>query len=92
MRASGAPTVASADLSDDEWPILETLLPVAIRGRQALHLQRHVDGIRHRARVGCPSRDVPERYRARQSLYRVFRGYQLKGGVVAGQRAVTGDG
>lgn len=82
------------DLSDDEWAVLEPLLPVALRGRPALHLRRQIDGIRHRTRVGCPWRDVPERYGAWQSLYRVFRGYQLKGvwSQVSEQLRVVADG
>lgn len=59
--------------------MLAPLLPVAARGRPARDLRRQIDGIRHRTRVGCPSRDVPERYGPWQSLYRVFRSCQLKG-------------
>lgn len=58
---------------------MEPLLPVAATGRPARALRRQIDGIRHRTRVGCPWRDVPERYGPWQSLYRVFRGYQLRG-------------
>jgi transposase len=38
-----------------------------------------VDGIRFRTRTGCPWRDVPERYSTWQSVYGLFRAWQLAG-------------
>ncbi|MBE1878048.1 transposase [Myceligenerans sp. TRM 65318] len=52
--------------------MVDLLLPVASCGRPARNLCRKVDGIRHRVRVGCPWRDVPQRYGPWSSLYRVF--------------------
>ncbi|MCX5315674.1 transposase [Streptomyces sp. NBC_00154] len=51
--------VGRHDLTDEAWAVVEALLPVAGCGRPARNLRRQVDGIRHRARPGCPWRDVP---------------------------------
>ncbi|MFD6372240.1 transposase, partial [Streptomyces roseolus] len=50
------------DLSDDQWAVLEPLLPVAGVGRPARSRRRLVDGIRWRVRTGAPWRDVPPEY------------------------------
>ncbi|MFE2475291.1 MULTISPECIES: transposase [Streptomyces] len=42
------------DLSDDQWAVLEPLLPVAGVGRPARSRRRLVDGIRWRVRTGAP--------------------------------------
>nr|BFF18703.1 IS5 family transposase [Promicromonospora thailandica]BFF20886.1 IS5 family transposase [Promicromonospora thailandica]BFF21323.1 IS5 family transposase [Promicromonospora thailandica] len=59
--------------------MVEPLLPVAACGRPARFLRRQIDGIRYRTRVGCPWRDVHDRYGPWSSLYRVFRRYQRDG-------------
>ena len=61
------PTIDAAvrhDLSDAQWALLQPLLPPpATRGRpRRWPLRSLVDGVRHRVRVGCPWRDVPDRY------------------------------
>ncbi|WP_454301720.1 transposase [Salana multivorans] len=56
------------DLTEEQWTLLgsllESLLPMASRrGRpRRWPLRKLVDGVRFRVRVGCPWRDVPERY------------------------------
>lgn len=67
------------DLTDAAWAVLEPLLPVAVTGRRALNRRVQINGIRWRIRVGCPWRDVPERFGPWQSLYRVFRAWQRDG-------------
>ena len=67
------------DLTDAAWGVLEPLLPVAATGRRALNRRVQVNGIRWRIRVGCPWRDVPQRFGPWQSLYRVFRAWQRDG-------------
>jgi transposase len=42
-------------------------------------LRQLIDGIRFRTRVGCPWRDVPERYGTWQCVYGLFRSWQLAG-------------
>jgi transposase len=42
-------------------------------------LRQLIDGIRFRVRTGCPWRDVPERYGSWQSVYGLFRAWQLAG-------------
>jgi transposase len=71
--------VARGDLSDEEWALLEPLLPVATTGRPARRLRRQIDGVRYRSRTGCPWRDVPEWYGPWQTAYGLFRIYQRKG-------------
>jgi transposase len=70
------PTLDAAsryDLSDAQWAILEPLLPTAHAGRRGRPRRwpvRHlIDGVRFRVRVGCPWRDVPDRY---GPLWRVY--------------------
>jgi transposase len=59
----------------------EELLPVGKRpGRpRRWTLRQLIDGIRFRVRTGCPWRDVPERYGSWQSVYGLFRAWQLAG-------------
>jgi transposase len=79
------PAGARHDLTDEQWAILasllETLLPVGRRpGRpRRWTLRQLIDGIRFRTRTGCPWRDVPERYGTWQSVYGLFRAWQLAG-------------
>ncbi|EWT01052.1 transposase [Intrasporangium oryzae NRRL B-24470] len=69
------------DLSDAQWALLEPLLPTAsTRGRPRRYpLRALVDGVRHRTRVGCPWRDVPERYGPWWRVYALFACWQLLG-------------
>jgi transposase len=69
------------DLTDEQWAILAPLLPVGRKpGRpRRWTLRQLIDGIRFRTRTGCPWRDVPERYGTWQSVYGLFRAWQLAG-------------
>jgi transposase len=75
------PAGARHDLTDEQWAILKPLLPVGKRpGRRRRWTRRQlIDGIRFRIRTGSPWRDVPERYGTWQSIYGLFRGWQLAG-------------
>ena len=77
------PLLAGArhDLTDEQWAVLAPLLPVGSgRGRpRKWTLRQLIDGIRFRTRVGCPWRDVPERYGTWQCVYGLFRTWQLAG-------------
>jgi transposase len=78
------PTLSAAgrhDLGDDEWRVLEPLLPKGKKaGRPPKHPRRRlIDGIRWRVRAGSPWRDVPPEYGPWQSVYGLFRRWQRNG-------------
>lgn len=59
------------DLTEQEWVIIEGLLP-SERGRKsrpALDNRRYVNGMLHVLRVGCPWRDMYEHYGKWNSVY-----------------------
>jgi transposase len=69
------------DLADDQWRVLEPLLPKGKRrGRPPKWARRRlIDGIRWRPRTGSPWRDVPPCYGPWQSVYGLFRRWQRDG-------------
>jgi len=73
--------LARGDLTDSEWRIIETLLP-AERGRKSRpsHDNRqYLNGMLHVLRVGCPWRDMHERYGKWNSVYVRFRHWAEQG-------------
>jgi transposase len=73
--------LARGDLTDEEWTIIEPLLP-AERGRWARPAQdnrRYLNGMLHVLRVGCPWRDMHERYGKWNSVYVRFRRWAEQG-------------
>ena len=50
------------DLSDEEWAVIEPLLPKAGRGPKRVDDRRVLNGIFYILRTGAPWRDLPERY------------------------------
>lgn len=72
---------ARHDLTDAQWTLLEPLLPAASRrGRpRTWPLRQLIDGVRHRIRVGCPWRDVPDRYGPWWRVYALFAAWQVGG-------------
>lgn len=69
------------DLTDEEWAIIEPLLP-SERGRWARPAQdnrRFLNGMLHVLRVGCPWRDMHERYGKWNSVYVRFRRWAEQG-------------
>jgi transposase len=75
------PASGRHDLRDREWSVLKPLLPKGKKpGRPPKWSRRQlVNGIRWRIRAGAPWRDVPERYGPWQSVYGLFRRWQLDG-------------
>ena len=69
------------DLSDAQWVLLEPLTPPpSRRGRpRRWPIRSLVAGVRHRARVGCPWRDVPRRYGPWWRIYALFACWQVLG-------------
>ncbi len=57
------------DLSDEEWAIIEPLLPLNKRGPKRVDDRRVLNGIFHILRTGAPWRDLPEHYGSRTTVY-----------------------
>lgn len=73
--------MARGDLSEQEWILIEGLLP-AERGRKsrpALDNRRYLNGMLHILRVGCPWRDMHERDGKWNSVYVRFRRWAEQG-------------
>lgn len=60
------------ELTDDEWLIIDPLLPRNSRGVERVDDRRVINGILWRFRTGSSWRDVPERYGPRTTLYNRF--------------------
>ncbi|MFI6764599.1 IS5 family transposase [Streptomyces sp. NPDC050355] len=67
------------NLSDEQWLILESLLPVAGVSRRRPGRRRLVDGVWWRVRTGVPWRDLPDEYGPWQTVYGLFRRWQRQG-------------
>ncbi|MFJ6593481.1 IS5 family transposase [Streptomyces violaceusniger] len=69
------------DLTDEQWAVLEPLLPKGARvGRPPVWPRRQlIDGIRFRVRTGVPWRDVPAEYGPWSRVYDLFRRWQRNG-------------
>ena len=73
--------MARGDLTDVEWDVVEGLLP-SERGRKARPAhdnRRFLNGMLHVLRVGCPWRDMHERYGKWNSVYVRFRRWAEQG-------------
>ena len=73
--------MARGDLTDAEWELIGALLP-SERGRKsrpALDNRRYLNGMLHVLRVGCPWRDMHERYGKWNSVYVRFRRWAEQG-------------
>ena len=73
--------MARGVLSDDQWAVIGGLLP-AERGRKARPAhdnRRFLNGMLHVLRVGCPWRDMHERYGKWNSVYVRFRRWAEQG-------------
>ncbi len=60
--------MARFDLSDEEWAIIEPLLPVQGRGDD----RKVLNGIFYILRTGTPWCDLPERYGPRTTVYNQY--------------------
>ncbi|MFJ3192139.1 IS5 family transposase [Streptomyces griseoviridis] len=69
------------DLTDEQWAVLEPLLPRGTRtGRPPVWPRRRlIDGIRFRVRPGRPGRDVSPEYGLWGRVYDLFRRWQRNG-------------
>ncbi|MGP4085545.1 IS5 family transposase [Streptomyces sp. KR55] len=73
--------MARGDLTDEQWAVLEPLLPKGKKpGRPPTWARRQlIDGIRFRVRTGVPWRDVPAAYGPWGRVYDLFRRWQRDG-------------
>jgi transposase len=73
--------VARGDLTDEQWAVLEPLLPRGKKpGRPPIWTRRQlINGIRFRVRTGIPWRDMPEQYGPWGRVYDLFRRWQRNG-------------
>ncbi|GGY34486.1 IS5 family transposase [Streptomyces tanashiensis] len=73
--------MAREDLMDEQWALLEPLLPRGARaGRPPVWPRRQlIDGMRFRVRTGVPWRDVPAEYGPWGRVYDLFRRWQRDG-------------
>ncbi|MER6721788.1 transposase [Streptomyces halstedii] len=69
------------DLTDEQWAVLEPLLPKGTRaGRPPVRPRRQlIDGIRFRIRTGVPWRDVPAEYGPWNRVHDLVRRWQRNG-------------
>lgn len=71
--------VGRGDLSDEQWSVLESLLPAVGISRRWPSCRRLIDGVRWRVRTGVPWRDLPFEYGPWQTVYGLFRRWQRRG-------------
>ncbi|MEV0186463.1 IS5 family transposase [Streptomyces sp. NPDC050625] len=73
--------MARGDLTDEQWAVLEPLLPEGMKaGRPPVWPRRQlIDGIRFRLRTGVPWRDVPVEYGLWGRVYDLLRRWQRDG-------------
>jgi len=71
--------MARFDLSDEEWRIIEPLLPAKGRGGGRKDDRRVLNGIFYILRTGAPWRDLPERYGPRTTVYNRYNRWGQRG-------------
>lgn len=68
------------ELSDEEWGLLQPLLPATqTRGRYYHEHRRLLNGMLFRTNTGIPWRDLPERYGPWQTVYSRYRRWTRSG-------------
>jgi putative transposase len=77
MRSSPYPS----DLTDDQWSLLEPLVPRAARTclPRKTHLREVVNAIFYLNRAGCPGRMLPRDFPPWQTVYHYFEGWRVNG-------------
>jgi transposase len=66
------------DLSDEEWALLEPLMPAARKSARADD-RRVMNGIFYILRTGAPWRDLPERYGPHTTIYNRYNRWSRRG-------------
>ncbi|MFE2937011.1 IS5 family transposase [Streptomyces sp. NPDC059278] len=67
------------DLTDEQWALIDPLMPSSGRGGQWRDHWQVVDGILWQLRTGAPWRDVPERYGPWKTLHESLRRWTADG-------------
>jgi len=71
--------MARYDLSDEEWRLVEPLLPKPGKGKHRVDDRRVANGIFYVLRTGAPWRDLPERYGPYTTVYNRFNRWAKRG-------------
>ena len=71
--------MARYDLSDEEWGLIEPLLPKPGKGKRRVDDRRVANGIFYVLRTGAPWRDLPERYGPYTTVYNRFNRWSRQG-------------
>jgi transposase len=65
--------VCRHELTDEQWQVVESLLPVSgVRGRPRVDDRRVINGIVFKAKTGVAWRDLPARYGSWKTVYTRF--------------------
>ncbi len=67
------------DLDDQEWSLIEPLLPQGLRGARRRDDRQVLNGIFYVLRTGCPWRDLPERYGSYTTCYNRYNRWTKRG-------------
>ncbi len=71
--------MARFDLSDEEWAVIQPLLPHKGRGPKRKDDRTILNGIFYILRTGVPWRDLPERYGPHTTVYNRYVRWGLRG-------------
>lgn len=71
--------MARFDLSDEEWAVIQPLLPQQGRGPRRKDDRTVLNGIFYILRTGAPWRDLPERYGPHTTVYNRYVRWGLRG-------------
>ncbi|MCB0832834.1 MAG: IS5 family transposase [Bacteroidetes bacterium] len=71
--------MARFDLSDEEWAVIEPLLPQVGRGPKRKEDRKILNGIFYILRTGAPWRDLPERYGPYTTVYNRYNRWGERG-------------
>jgi len=71
--------MARFDLTDDEWSVIQPLLPAQGRGPQRRDDRQVLNGIFYVLRTGIAWEDLPERYGPPKTAYNRYNRWGLKG-------------
>ncbi len=77
------------ELTDEQWQVIEPLLPVSgARGRPRVDDRRVINGMLFKAKTGVAWRDLPERYGPWKTVYNRFWRWSRNGTLTALVRRV----
>lgn len=71
--------MARRELSDDDWALMEPLLPIGEYGPYPHRLRDQFEGVVWRFRTGSQWREIPEKFEAWSTIYDRFRQWRDAG-------------